>query len=64
MGQEAKCFCEGSCPQCRIGEVEDHKCDFCKATFCPLCHGTIDKGCLKESNILPCICMREKVGIE
>lgn len=35
----SKCGCEGSCPICRLGEVNNHKCDRCKTEFCNHCHG-------------------------
>ncbi|KKU49866.1 MAG: hypothetical protein UX71_C0005G0079 [Parcubacteria group bacterium GW2011_GWA1_47_10] len=34
-----RCGCEGSCPSCILGEVEDHECNRCKRIFCPHCHG-------------------------
>ncbi len=49
-----KCWCEGSCPVCRIGEVEDHKCNMCKRTFCQDCHG-IESGQPSE-NLEQCSC--------
>lgn len=33
------CGCEGSCPICRLGEVDDHWCPRCETEFCPQCHG-------------------------
>lgn len=33
--------CEGSCPACRIGEVEHHQCGRCHSEFCPKCHGIV-----------------------
>jgi hypothetical protein len=35
----SNCGCEGSCPICRTGEVDNHTCNACKANFCPTCHG-------------------------
>lgn len=40
----SECGCEGSCPICRLGEVDDHRCDRCKTLFCPHCHGVINLG--------------------
>jgi len=48
------CGCEGSCPVCRIGEVDDHKCGRCGVEFCPKCHG-ITNG-IESENVLPCKC--------
>ena len=47
------CGCEGSCPVCRIGEVDNHKCDTCGAKFCPRCHGIKNS---KSDNINSCKC--------
>jgi len=38
------CGCEGSCPICQLGEVDDHRCDCCKTIFCPHCHGVVNLG--------------------
>ena len=51
-----ECGCEGSCPVCRIGEIENHKCNRCLFEFCPVCHGTMPK--YKAENVLPCLCPR------
>lgn len=48
------CGCEGSCPVCRIGEVDDHKCNRCGAKFCPKCHGIINN--VRSENVLACKC--------
>lgn len=45
------CGCEGSCPVCRIGEVDDHECDSCGVVFCPKCHGVANN--IKSENVLP-----------
>ena len=37
------CGCEGSCPRCRIGEVDNHHCGSCGAHFCPKCHGVLSQ---------------------
>lgn len=65
----SNCGCEGSCPICRIGEVDNHKCDFCKTEFCPECHGVVVKK-IKSENVLPCECKshqtktyRERVSV-
>lgn len=54
----SKCSCEGVCPVCRIGEVSDHKCNRCKAKFCPKCHGIING--IKSENVNPCKCGKPK----
>jgi hypothetical protein len=46
----SQCGCEGSCPVCTIGEVDNHKCNKCGADFCPKCHGTV------RPSIMPCQC--------
>ena len=33
------CGCGGSCPVCRIGEVDGHRCSICGTGFCLKCHG-------------------------
>ena len=48
------CGCEGSCPVCRTGEVDDHKCNRCGAEFCSKCHGIAND--VKSENVLPCKC--------
>jgi len=55
----SNCGCEGSCPVCRVGEVDDHKCADCGAEFCPKCHGT--KGKITSDSVMPCKCKRRKV---
>lgn len=50
------CGCEGNCPVCRIGEVNEHKCKICNTEFCSKCHGIIN-GALSE-NVLPCKCKK------
>lgn len=50
----SNCGCEGSCPVCRIGEVDYHICDYCKAEFCPKCHGITNY--VRSENVLPCNC--------
>ena len=52
----SECGCEGSCPVCRKGEVENHKCNRCLFEFCPVCHGTMPK--YKSENVSPCLCPR------
>jgi len=57
MKEKIDCGCEGSCPICRLGEVDNHKCNNCETEFCPVCHGT-----LKElprwlpRNVIECEC--------
>ncbi len=52
------CGCEGSCPVCRNGEVDDHKCGYCKAEFCSKCHGITNH--VVSENVLPCKCRKHK----
>jgi len=40
------CGCEGSCPVCRLGEVENHRCDRCGSRFCSQCHATLPRRAL------------------
>lgn len=54
----SECSCDGSCPVCRIGEVENHKCNRCRFEFCPVCHGTMSE--YKAENVLPCRCPQEE----
>lgn len=66
----SNCGCEGSCPICRVGEIEGHECNNCGVAFCSKCHGL-------ESNIeivrrhilfcndlpiLPCRCKQKTAG--
>jgi hypothetical protein len=56
------CGCEGSCPVCSIGEVDDHRCDSCGSKFCPECHGVISpegRGTVPSLNVSPCRCDSE-----
>ena len=57
MKEKIDCGCEGSCPICRFGEVDNHKCDKCGTEFCPVCHGTLKK-LLKylPQNVIECKC--------
>jgi len=48
------CLCEGSCPCCFFGEVENHKCNRCKREFCNVCHGI--KSGNSHHNVLACDC--------
>jgi len=50
----SNCGCEGSCPACSLGEVDNHKCNRCGREYCDVCHG-IKKGELSP-NIDPCTC--------
>ena len=50
----SNCGCEGSCPVCRIGEVDNHKCDRCGARFCEKCH--VIKSVHISKNIEKCKC--------
>ena len=52
----SNCECEGSCPSCRIGEVDNHKCNKCFVEFCPNCHGVRRWGSIKNQNVLECKC--------
>lgn len=56
----SNCGCEGSCPICRLGEVDNHKCGHCNVEFCPTCHGYII-GTLRyyRAIINPCTCEGE-----
>jgi len=58
----AHCGCEGSCPACRIGEVENHKCDSCVIEFCPKCHGIVND--IKSENVMPCKCKKQIIKEE
>lgn len=48
------CGCEGSCPACCVGEVENHRCNTCGREYCPRCHGISHGG--PSSNVLSCSC--------
>ena len=53
------CGCEGSCPICRFGEVENHKCNKCKTEFCPVCHGTLEELPKRlPKNVVKCECTK------
>ena len=57
MEEKIDCSCKGSCPICRFGEIENHKCNKCKTEFCPVCHGTLKE--LLEwlpKNVTECEC--------
>jgi len=56
------CGCEGSCPVCRLGEVDDHKCNYCEVEFCLECHGIINE--VKSENVLPCKCKKGDTTID
>lgn len=62
----SNCGCEGSCPVCRIGEVDDHKCNRCGTEFCSKCHGITKEINLAYShpgmkrNVSPCKCKENK----
>ena len=49
----SNCGCEGSCPVCRLGEVDNHKCDRCRSEFCPKCHGLKNR---ESPNVNRCQC--------
>lgn len=53
------CGCEGSCPVCRIGEVDDYKCNICGVVFCPVCHGITNKF---SPNVVKCSCKKDKLS--
>ena len=55
------CGCEGSCPICRVGEIENHKCDKCSALICCHCHGVINK---ISENLSICDCRSYQKVIE
>ena len=57
----SSCGCEGSCPVCRLGEVDNHGCNRCGAKFCPKCHGVINK---VSENVLLCRCERRTMTQE
>jgi len=46
--------CDGICPCCRFGEVENHKCNRCGREFCEKCHGL--KSGRDYLNIRDCNC--------
>lgn len=56
------CSCEGSCPCCFVGEVENHKCNHCKREFCNVCHGI--KSGNSHHNVLACNCSQEKPKVK
>ena len=54
------CGCEGSCPVCRVGEVDNHECDRCGTKFCATCHGyTYKHPDAPIGMVNPCICKKE-----
>jgi len=60
------CGCEGSCPVCLVGEVEHHRCDTCRARFCPDCHGiAVAPACIPledaELRVAPCGCAARRL---
>lgn len=62
----SNCGCEGSCPICRTGEVDNHTCNNCKAIFCPTCHGIASIPCdpwkqMAFAAVEPCSCNEEKI---
>ena len=61
----SECGCDGSCPVCRIGEVDEHKCDNCKTEFCQKCHGILKTSPLiqymRTANVKPCKCAGKKL---
>jgi hypothetical protein len=60
VGEMSNCGCEGSCPICRIREVDNHKCNKCFVIFCPFCHGIRVWGTLKNNNVADCKCREVK----
>ncbi len=52
------CGCEGSCPVCWLGEVDNHKCDRCGAEICPKCHGLKN---MWSPNLERCLCKGKEV---
>jgi len=51
-----ECGCEGSCPICRHGEVDNHVCDRCRTQYCFVCHGITSSTQFPSSGIPPCSC--------
>lgn len=51
--QPARCGCEGSCPVCRVGDVDNHLCRSCGSQFCPKCHGLLYT---ESENVGQCSC--------
>ena len=37
-----RCWCEGICSICEIGDVFNHTCNHCQVEYCPDCHGPIN----------------------
>ena len=62
MSSAGHCGCEGSCPACRSGEVENHKCNRCGREFCSNCHGI--KSGAPSASILSCSCTVEMKCLE
>lgn len=60
---KSSCGCEGSCPSCRLGEVEDHQCNLCGYIFCPNCHGVKKDTAISKifPNIEPCSCASDEL---
>lgn len=54
-----RCRCEGSCPECRLGEVENHQCKRCGRKFCSTCHGVSSGSAV---NVEPCKCQKLTVN--
>jgi len=44
------------CPVCRLGEVENFKCDYCSAEFCKKCGGVKKTYVGVTKGITPCLC--------
>lgn len=60
-----KCGCEGSeCPICHVGMLIRHKCDRCRARFCPQCHRVANLRDLFDSDVHDlfrgCLCYHPK----
>lgn len=56
----ARCWCEGQCDICGIGDVYNHMCNHCNVEFCPVCHGTLSAVDYEyDAIVTPCECETE-----
>ncbi len=57
---------EGSCPLCKIGEVDYDRCDRCKVVFCIKCGGWINRGLYPNDEsiiyVAKCKCQENSKG--
>jgi len=51
---------EGSCPVCKLGEVVDNECNYCRTIFCSKCGGVIRTRIGFAMIIEPCKCEKKK----